>query len=223
MFPIRDHERSHQFPIVTVVLIVLNVLVFLEEMTATDIDAFIRTWALVPSDLTPWTFITSQFLHGGVVHIGSNMWYLWIFGDNVEARLGRGWFLLFYLVAGIVAAAAELPQLVGTDIPLLGASGAIAGVLGMYLAFFPHHRIDALIPDFFGFWRYATLPASVVLFFWFVIQMFNGAAAFASEAGGGVAWWAHIGGFAFGWVLGKLIARRIPPPSVEVLPIGWRR
>jgi len=148
------------------------------------------------------------------MHIGSNMWYLWIFGDNVEGRLGHGRFLLFYLAAGIVATAAQLPQLLGTDTPLLGASGAIAGVLGMYLAFFPHHRVDALVPDFFGFWRMMTIPAGVVLGFWFVLQVFSGAGSIGAT-GGGVAWFAHIGGFVFGWILGKALHTRLRSSKAE--------
>ena len=140
----------------TISLIGINVLAFIAEYMAPDLDAFIQTWALVPSVMNPVTFLTSMFLHGGIAHIGFNMWYLWIFGDNVEGRLGHGWFLLFYLAAGLAAIAAELPGMLGSDIPMLGASGAIAGVLGMYLAFFPHHRVDALIPDFFGFLAYGN-------------------------------------------------------------------
>ena len=204
MLPLRDHERSELFPFVTIGLIAVNILAFLIEVTSPDLDVFIQTWALVPSALHPITFLTSMFLHGGLMHIGSNMWYLWIFGDNVEGRIGHGKFFLFYLAAGLVAAAAELPKLLGTDVPLLGASGAIAGVLWMYLAFFPHHRVDALVPDFFGFWRMMTIPASLVLGFLFVLQVFSGVGSIG-VGGGGVAWFAHIGGFAFGFVVGKIL------------------
>lgn len=203
MLPLRDHERSALFPAVTISLIGINALAFIAEVMSPDLDAFIRAWALVPSVVNPVTFITSMFLHGGLMHIGSNMWYLWIFGDNVEGRLGHIRFLLFYLAAGLVATFAQLPQLAGTDIPLLGASGAIAGVLGMYLAFFPHHRVDALVPDFFGFWRMMTIPASLVLGFWFILQIFSGVGSIGAT-GGGVAWFAHIGGFVFGWIIGKV-------------------
>lgn len=204
MLPLRDHERSERFPIVTISLIGINILAFIAEYMAPDLDVFIRTWALVPSQLRPITFLTSMFLHGGLAHIGFNMWYLWIFGDNIEGRIGHGWFLLFYLAAGLAAIAAELPSMLGSSIPMLGASGAIAGVLGMYLALFPHHRVDALIPDFFGFWRMTTLPASLVLGFWFVLQIFSGVGSIGVE-GGGVAWFAHIGGFVFGFVVGKIV------------------
>lgn len=214
MLPLRDHERSERFPVITITLIGINVLAFVVEVMSPDLDAFVQVWALVPSVLNPVTFLTSMFLHGGLMHIGSNMWYLWIFGDNVEGRLGHGRFLLFYLAAGIVATVAQLPQLLGTDTPLLGASGAIAGVLGMYLAFFPHHRVDALVPDFFGFWRMMTIPAGVVLGFWFVLQVFSGAGSIGAT-GGGVAWFAHIGGFVFGWILGKALHTRLRSSKAE--------
>jgi membrane associated rhomboid family serine protease len=219
MLPLRDHERSERFPVVTIGIIVLNVLAFVAELTAPDLDAFIQTWALVPSDLSPMDFLTSQFLHGGVAHIGFNMWYLWIFGDNIEGRIGHGWFIAFYLTAGVVAALAQLPQLLGSDIPMLGASGAIAGVLGMYLAFFPHHRVDALIPDFFGFWRMVTVPAGVVLVFWFILQIFSGVGSIG-VSGGGVAWWAHAGGFAFGWVIGQILRRTQGRSSGSFVNLG---
>jgi membrane associated rhomboid family serine protease len=225
MLPLRDHEPSLLRPVVTVSLIGLNVVVFFLEITAPNIDAFVNAWALVPSQISPSDpqsivpFITAQFLHGGVAHIGFNMWYLWIFGDNVEGRLGHGKFLAFYLISGIVAAVAELPFLWESSIPMLGASGAIAGVLGMYLACFPHHRVDALMPTFLGFWTRVTLPAGGVLFFWFITQLFSGTASIAgSAASGGVAWWAHIGGFAFGWIVGKSLKH----PAVEVMPRDWK-
>lgn len=212
MLPLRDHEPSERIPIITIGLIILNAAAFFLEMTSRDLDAFIEQWALVPSHLSftdPRTFvpfITSQFLHGGFAHIGFNMWYLWIFGDNVEGYFGHARFFIFYLLAGIIAALAELPMLLGSDIPMLGASGAIAGVLGAYLALFPRNRVDALVPTFMGFWQRTTLPASIVLFFWFITQLFSGTAAIVQQAQGGVAWWAHIGGFAFGWIIGKTLA-----------------
>ena len=209
MLPLRDHEPSECIPIITIGLILVNASVFFLEVTSQNLDAFINTWALVPShpSLSPLflrSFITSQFLHGGFAHILFNMWYLWIFGDNVEGRFGHLRFLAFYLAAGVVAALAELPFLLGSDIPMLGASGAIAGVLGAYLALFPRHRVDALVPTFIGFWTRTTLPASIVLFFWFITQLFSGTAAIVQQTSGGVAWWAHIGGFVFGWIVARL-------------------
>lgn len=220
MFPLRDHEPSECIPIVTIGLIIVNAAVFFLEVTSPDLDAFINVWALVPSHpsfdpLFLRSFLTSQFLHGGFAHILFNMWYLWIFGDNVEGRFGHLRFLAFYLAAGVVAALAELPFLLGSDIPMLGASGAIAGVLGAYLALFPRHRVDALVPTFIGFWTRTTLPASIVLFFWFIMQLFSGTAAIVQQAQGGVAWWAHIGGFAFGWVVAKALKQRSPHPALS--------
>lgn len=210
MLPIRDHTPSTRFPFVTIGLILANVAAFWAEMSATDLDAFIRTWALVPADVTlsnPMSlipFVSSQFLHAGFAHIGFNMWYLWIFGDNVEGRLGHIPYLLFYLLAGIAAAASQFFFSIGSTIPMLGASGAVAGVLGAYWALFPHHRVDTILPGLYGS---ATLPAGVVLLSWFVLQLFSGTASFLENTGaegGGTAWWAHIGGFVFGWVIAKM-------------------
>lgn len=211
MLPIRDHEPSHRFPFITIGIITVNAWVFFQELAAEKLDAFIEQWALIPaavdfgalSTLTP--FITSQFLHAGVAHIAFNMWYLWIFGDNVEAHFGHLRFLGFYLLAGVVAGIAQLLFTTNPLIPMLGASGAVAGALGAYWKLFPRHRVDTLLP-FFGFWSRATLPAGVVLLFWFVGQLFSGVGAIVGgPAAGGVAWWAHIGGFAFGWLIALLI------------------
>ncbi len=219
MLPIRDHEPSYRFPIVTIGIIALNVWVFFRELTSVNLDAFLRTWALVPASvdfgspasLVP--FVTSQFLHAGIAHILFNMWYLWIFGDNIEGRLGHVRYLVFYVVAGIVAGLVQFFFLAGSDIPMLGASGAVAGVLGAYWVLFPHHRVDTLLPSF-GFWSRATLPAGAVLLFWFVAQLFSGVGSIASgsAATGGVAWWAHIGGFAFGWIVARFVRRRPGAP-----------
>lgn len=212
MLPIRDHEPSHRFPFVTVGIIALNVLVFFRELASENIETFIGTWGLVPASVhlgnpvSLLPFVTSQFLHAGIAHILFNMWYLWIFGDNIEDRFGRVRFLLFYLVAGVVAAVVQFFFLVGSPIPMLGASGAVAGVLGAYWALYPHHRVDTLMP-YFGFWSRATLPAGVVLLFWFVGQLFSGvgSVALGTAATGGVAFWAHIGGFVFGWFIARVV------------------
>lgn len=210
MLPLRDHEPSHRTPIVTVTLIILNVIAFFFTMTAPDPEGFIRQWALLASEFgtfTPgeiFTLVTSQFLHAGIMHIAFNMWYLWIFGDNVEARFGHVRFLLFYIASGIVAALAQLWFLWGSDVPMVGASGAIAGVLGAYWALFPRHRVDTILP---GIWARATLPAGTVLFLWFALQLLSGTASVANNtsATGGTAWWAHIGGFVFGWLVGRMV------------------
>lgn len=219
MLPIRDHEPSHRFPYLTIGIIGLNVWVFFRELAAENIEVFIRAWALVPSSVdftniaSLFPFVTSQFLHASIAHIAFNMWYLWIFGDNIEGRFGHARFLVFYLLTGVVAGIIQFFFLVGSDIPMLGASGAVAGILGAYWALFPHHRVDTLMP-YFGFWSRATLPAGVVLLFWFVGQLFSGVGSIAvgSAATGGVAWWAHIGGFAFGWLVARLVGRTAPVP-----------
>lgn len=222
MLPLRDHERSGIVPWVTIGFIALNVLAFLKELAAGEtLPLFLERWALVPSlvdlgqPLSFVPFVTHQFLHAGLAHIAFNMWYLWIFGDNIEARLGHARFFGFYLLAGIVAAVIQFAFLVGSDIPMLGASGAVAGVLGAYLALFPHHRVDTLVPHF-GFWTRATLPAGFVLFFWFIIQLFSGLGSLGvSAAVGGVAFWAHVGGFAFGWLVMRSAFGRPPTPAAH--------
>ena len=214
MFPLRDSEHSGKTPIVTILIIVLNILFFWRELNSNDLAIFINNYALVPSKInlidpsTWYPFITSMFLHGGFFHIASNMWFLWIFGDNAEAAMGRFRFLGFYLLSGIVASLVQflLQIMAGAaiDVPMLGASGAIAGVLGAYLVLFPHAKIETLVP-FFGFVSLVTIPATVMLFYWFITQLFNGVASVVSmPTMGGVAWGAHVGGFAFGWLVTRV-------------------
>ena len=232
MLPIRDHERSHRFPFVTIGIIALNVWVFFQELAAPSLEQFIERWALIPalvdfSDVTSLVpFLTSQFLHAGIAHILFNMWFLWIFGDNVEGHFGHVRFLAFYLSAGIIAGLAQLFFSLGSPIPMLGASGAVAGVLGAYWVLFPRHRVDTLLP--FGFGSITTLPASVVLLFWFAGQLFSGIGSLGvGAATGGVAWWAHIGGFVFGWLVARATRRTLrheyPPHehSVENIDL-WK-
>src|SRR5262245_15030419 len=228
MIPLRDENPSQSKPVVTWFLVAANVIVFLGElMIGPDLSPFFYDWALVPARLTLaleygnepvlaplLTLISSMFLHGGWLHLLGNMWYLWIFGDNVEDRLGHVRFLLFYLAAGIVAGLLHWATNSASRGPTVGASGAIAGVLGAYLVAFPRARIITLLP-FFPFIRVVALPAVLVLGLWFVLQFFSGALTLAyGGSGGGVAWWAHIGGFAFG-ILGMLVYGLIrrPEPS----------
>ncbi len=159
------------------------------------------------------SILTSMFMHGGLLHLGGNLLYLWIFGNNVEDRMGRGIFLAFYLAAGVAAVYAQVLAGPSSEIPLIGASGAIAGTLGAYLVMFPRARVLTLIPLFF-FLQMAELPAIVVLGFWFVLQAFQGVGSLGADVGG-VAWWAHIGGFAFGAAVALLFYRR---PRVEPSP-----
>jgi len=150
--------------------------------------------------------LSFMFLHGGFVHLIGNMWYLWIFGDNVEDRLGRVKFIIFYLICGIGSAIVHVYFNSQSEVPCVGASGAIAGVLGAYMVTFPRARVLVLIPLFIV-WQTIELPAIIVLGFWFLIQFFSGTASISSTHGGGVAWWAHIGGFVLGVILIKLFPK----------------
>ncbi|MCH7730400.1 rhomboid family intramembrane serine protease [Patescibacteria group bacterium] len=208
MFPLKDNQPTYKFPLITVLLIVANVLVFLLELSAPDLEAFIAQFALTPSfiDLsrvsTLSTFFTSQFLHAGFIHIISNMWFLKIFGNNVEEKFGSIKFLIIYLLAGLAGNLAQYLFSPTSNIPILGASGAVAGVLGAYLVFFPRHTIKTLIP-FFGFLTVVNIPAQVMLFYWFLTQLLSGVGSVAIAQIGGVAFWAHVGGFATGWLIAK--------------------
>ncbi|HZS51307.1 MAG TPA: rhomboid family intramembrane serine protease [Bryobacterales bacterium] len=221
MIPLRDNIPSRRYPVVNVTLIILNVVVFLYQlMLGPDLESFVRTYAVVPyryfhavyvtsHGLRPVTtadllipLVTSMFLHGGWLHLIGNMWYLWIFGDNVEDRLGHGRYLIFYLLCGITAALAHIWFNAGSRLPSLGASGAIAGVLSAYLISFPRARVLVLVPLFF-FFPIVEIPALFFLGFWFLQQFFYGAASLGVPAyqTGGVAWWAHVGGFVSGAIL----------------------
>ena len=224
MIPLRDENPSGSAPVVTRVLIALNCLAFLFELArGSELQSFVFAWGFVPDRLTlalhggsepvAWpalTLVTSTFLHGGWLHLLGNMWYLWIFGDNVEDRLGRARYVIFYLVAGIAAGWVHFLVNPVSRAPTVGASGAIAAVLGAYAVTFPKARVITLLPLIFYF-QIVALPALLMLGLWFVFQFFSGALTLAAGPGGGsggVAWWAHIGGFAFGAVAMKVLARR---------------
>lgn len=208
MIPLKDDNPTNRFPIVTVLLVALNIVVFLYELTLgpTALEAFIRTHAFIPADfladpfsVQQWmTVFAAMFMHAGFLHIGGNMLYLWIFGNNVEDRMGSVPFLLFYLLAGFAATVAQAFAAPASTVPNLGASGAIAGVLGSYILLYPGAAVLTLIPIFF-FIEVARIPAFVVIGFWFVLQLANGIASLAPAISqGGVAYFAHIGGFAAG-------------------------
>jgi rhomboid family protein len=209
MFPIGDDNSAERtFPIVTYALIALNVLFFFVELSGGD--AFVDQWAFVPSRFlanpsADWpTLFTSMFMHGGWVHLGGNMLYLWIFGDNVEDRLGHGMFTIFYFLCGFAATFAQLMFSAGSHVPNLGASGAIAGVLGAYILLFPQGRVRVLQSG-----GVVQMPALVVIGFWIVLQFFSGIGSISNAADtGGVAYMAHIGGFAAGCVLTFLLGGR---------------
>ena len=216
MIPLRDVIPSRTTPFITVTLIALNALVFAYQLSLGDaVDGFIRTFALIPAEFSGLTALTSMFLHGGLLHFGGNMLYLWIFGDNVEDRMGHGRFLLFYLLCGIAAAVAQTVSSPDSLLPMLGASGAIAGVMGAYFVLFPHARIVALFP-FFIFFRIIEVPAILFLGFWFLMQLMSGvgSVAAAGEPAGGIAIWAHVAGFVTG-LTGVFMFRRRERERVE--------
>jgi membrane associated rhomboid family serine protease len=212
MIPLRDTVPSSRFPLVTMSLIVVNVLVFLAEinMDAVALERFFQSWGIVPLRFTHarlqsggnyFTLLSSMFLHGGWMHIIGNMWSLWIFGDNVEDRMGRGGFLLFYLLSGLAAGAVHVVTNPASRVPTVGASGAIAGVMGAYLLLFPHASVVTMVPIFF-FLQVVEIPAVFFLGFWFLSQLFSGTLSLAAAGAQaeGVAWWAHIGGFVVGFL-----------------------
>lgn len=224
MIPLRDKNPSGTVPLVTLSLIAANVLLFIYQLSlGSALPVFLLHYGLVPARIfshaeTPapslvpvfLPFLTSMFFHGGWLHLIGNMWYLWIFGDNVEDRLGHVRFLLFYLLCGFAAALAHVLLSPRSPVPCIGASGAIAGVLGAYLICFPFARIITLVPILF-FIQLIEVPALVLLAFWFVLQFFSGAlsiAATAQTGGGGVAWWAHVGGFVCGLLLIRVSSPR---------------
>ncbi len=218
MIPLRDSVRPHKKPYVNWLIIGLNIYVFIKEaMLPQDmLHQLFYSFGLIPSNMLKVfftgsvfhpeliTFITAMFLHGGWLHVLSNMLFLWVFGDNVEDRLGHIRYLLFYLAAGIIGSLAHIVSDPTSNIPIVGASGAVAGVLGAYLVTFPRAKVLALIPIIF-FFTVAEIPAVIFLLLWFVLQIFSGVASLGGGAGA-VAWWAHIGGFVAGIILIKILA-----------------
>jgi membrane associated rhomboid family serine protease len=223
MFPIRDTIRSRTFPITNWALIAINTVVFLYEISlgSLRLDRFISIFGLVPARLdlaqpaalfnhpaALVTLVTSMFLHGGWLHLISNMWTLVIFGDNVEDRMGHVRYLVFYMLGGIIANLMQAYVYPTSTIPSIGASGAIAGVLGAYFLLFPGARVVTLILIFIFPW-FIEIPAFFFLGFWFVLQIFSGLFSSGGASMGGIAWWAHIGGFTFGLLLVKFFTRPV--------------
>ena len=205
MFPIRDHNPSGQTPFVTIALIAVNILVFLGYflgMTDFQLNAFFVQWGLIPARISAGagyeTLVTSMFLHAGWLHLAGNMLFLWIYGDNLEEEMGHLGFLAFYLAAGLAAAGLQTWADLGSRIPMVGASGAVAGVMGGYLLLFPRAKVDVLF-IFLIFFRIFAIPAWIVLGLWFGLQILSGFNT-PTEMGG-VAYWAHAGGFVAGLVL----------------------
>jgi membrane associated rhomboid family serine protease len=222
MIPLRDVLRSRTTPVMVYSLIAANIGVFLFELTLNGpaLKQFLYSMGVVPiflSDPSVWQLrtpleqllplVTSMFIHGGWLHIIGNLWFLNIFGDNVEDRMGHGRFLTFFLLSGIVSVGIHVLTNWGSSMPVVGASGAISGVMGAYLIFYPKARVVTLIPIFL-FFTIITIPAYFFLLFWLFLQFFNGAFSLMDvSAGEGIAWWAHIGGFVFGMLFAKVFVR----------------
>lgn len=223
MLPLQDMNPTRRTPILTYGLIVLNVLVFIWEMTLSEqeLQRAFETLAVVPAQSgfnmeTLLDMLRSMFFHGGIDHIAGNMLYLWLFGDNIEDRLGEILYLVLYFVSGFVASIAQILISPDSPVPMVGASGAIAGVLGAYLVMFPGVKVRGIIP----LGRVGTIremPAIVVLGLWFVLQLVNGFGSLGAQSqyGGGVAFFAHIGGFIAGAVMAWIFMRLVPQPPVE--------
>jgi membrane associated rhomboid family serine protease len=207
MIPLSDTKTSNHRSTINKLLIALNCVIFVIELTAVNTEAFISQYSFIPAAFQPFELgsyvpiITSMFLHGGVFHLFSNMIFLWVFGDNIEHRLGA-LFLPFYLGGGIAAAVTQYVVNPTSNIPTIGASGAVAAVLGAYLVWYPNHKVNTLIPVL-GFPAIIEIPAPFLLLYWFVTQLFSGIAAFSQEVTGGIAWFAHIGGFVYGWLVAQ--------------------
>jgi membrane associated rhomboid family serine protease len=215
MLPIRDSIPTRRVPVVNYLLIAANIVVFvLMWLAGSQQEALVHQFALIPASFTGGVSLgdvadvfTGMFMHAGLAHLGGNMLYLWIFGDNVEDSMGAIKYLLFYLVGGVVASLAHILTNPASEIPTVGASGAIAAVLGAYLVLFPKSRVATLIP--LGlFMRVTMLPAVLVLGLWFVLQLFSGVLSLGGPDVGGVAFWAHIGGFVAGVVMALLFGKR---------------
>jgi membrane associated rhomboid family serine protease len=209
MIPVRDVIPSRTTPVVTMVLVAVNLLAFLYQSTLplAEMELFVRRYGMVPATFSWADVVTSMFLHGGMAHLLGNLLSLWIFGDNIEDRLGHGRYLAFYLLTGAAAALAHLYADPSSAVPTIGASGAIAGVMGGYLVLYPHSRVITWLPPLF----LVEVPAVLFLGLWFFLQVVSGVgnqlAAVPGEAVGGIAFWAHVGGFVVGAVLVKLMAR----------------
>ena len=211
MIPLRDVIPSRTTPFITVTLIVVNTLVFLYEFSlGPAIENFVRAFGLIPAAFSWMTVFTSMFVHGGLLHFGGNMLYLWIFGDNVEDRMGHGRFLSFYLLCGATAALVQTMVNPASPVPMVGASGAIAGVMGAYFVLYPRSRIVTLLPIFI-FIHIVEVPAIFFLGIWFLMQFLSGVGSLATSTGepvGGVAFWAHVAGFVAGLTMVFLFRRR---------------
>ena len=211
MIPLKSIRPVYSTPVVTAVLIAINIAIFIYQFSlpVRAANAFVLQYGVIPDQLRYTTLLTSMFLHGGIGHILGNMWFLWVFGRNVEDAMGSGRYLLYYLVCGLAASLGQVLANPYSTVPMIGASGAISGVMGGYLIRFPRTPIVTLV--FFIFISFVELPAAVLLVYWLVVQLAGGIGSVADEATrGGGAWFAHIGGFAAGAPVPK-----IPPPGPQ--------
>jgi len=213
MIPIRDTIRSRSFPFINWAIIILNGLIFFYQsnLSASQLDAFIQTYALIPAQIDPlnpltwYPLLTHIWLHASFWHLLGNLWVLFIFGDNVEDRLGSTRYLIFYLLGGISAGLLQYFFSTSTDIAALGASGAIAAVMGAYFVFFPRSQVVTFVPLFIFGW-FVRISSYLFFAIWFALQLFSGVSSLSAAAGaasGGVAWWAHVGGFLIGLIMAK--------------------
>jgi membrane associated rhomboid family serine protease len=210
MIPLHDDNPTRTFPFVSVFFIVVNIAIFIFEVSLPNpqaVEAFFASYALVPAELTQspslpviGTIFSSMFLHGGWLHLIGNMLYLWVFGNNIEDSVGHIRFIIFYLVCGVGAAGTQVFIHPDSTIPMVGASGAVSGVLGAYLLIYPRARVLVLVPIWI-FLKFVRVPAWIVLLLWFGLQLLSGAVSLGQVASGGVAFWAHIGGFVAGMLL----------------------
>jgi len=211
MIPLRSTERVYSNTPVTISLIAVNILIFLYQATLSPdaLDRLVTRWGIVPDQLHLSSLLTSMFLHGGWLHVLGNMLFLWVFGRSIEDLIGSGRFLIFYLLCGLAAAVVHVVVNPYSRLPTIGASGAIAGVMGAYLLKFPRSRVVTLV-TIFVFITTVDIPAAVLLVYWFVVQFFSGTLSLAETdyTGGGVAWFAHVGGFLAGMLLIKLFPPR---------------
>ena len=206
MIPLRALLIRNSTPVMTLTLIAINTLLFLFEMAQPMYlrNAFIDHYALVPDNLHLSAFVTSMFLHGGWLHLIGNMWFLWVFGSHIEDAMGSGRFLVFYLISGIASAAVQFLMNIGSPVPTIGASGAIAGVMGAFLILYPRVRVVSLIFLFIFITTY-DLPAAFMLIYWFALQLLSGLGSLSSVTQAqGIAWFAHVGGFIVGILLIRL-------------------
>ena len=209
MIPLHDSVRSRIRPVVSISLILINIVIFIYQLQLRGMDSqiFISRWSVIPAlgFVQPWRYLTANFIHGSWSHLLGNMLFLWIFGDNIEDKIGHFKFLYFYLLMGVLALMAQSMTAIQSIVPIIGASGSIAGIMGAYFVCCPRSRVLTYIPPFFVF----PIPSFIYLIGWFGLQFFNGVGSWGTDAG--VAWWAHVAGFIFGFIVIRFIKPKPTP------------